>query len=80
MAVPASRAHAESRFSAIERRQQKALGEQEQRTLDIDANTLRLKALRLAKELADRTAIETKKTETAEKLAARVARRKPASA
>jgi hypothetical protein len=75
--VPASRAHAESRFSAIEKRQQKALGEIEQRTLDIDANTARLKALRLAKAQADIDAVEAKKAEGASKLAARVARRPP---
>lgn len=60
--ISISRTHAENRFSAIEKRQQKALSEQEEKTLKIAENTARLKTLRLAKEAADLADAATPKT------------------
>lgn len=48
--ISISRTRAENRFAAIEKSQQKALNEQEEKALKISENTLRLKALRLAAE------------------------------
>ncbi len=67
--ISASRARAESRFSEIERRQQKALSEQQQAMNAVDANTARLKALRLAKAAADEREAEELKQSRAAKLA-----------
>ncbi len=51
--ISISRTNAENRFAAIEKAQQKALGEQEEIALKIRKNTTHLKSLRLAKEAAD---------------------------
>lgn len=59
--ISASRRHAENRFAMIEKRQQKALSEQDQKRKEMDENTLRLKALRMAKEEAERLASEVKR-------------------
>ncbi len=58
--ISASRSHAENRFAAMEKRQHKALSEQEVAERAINENTARLKALRLAKEAKDRAERPTK--------------------
>ncbi len=52
--ISASRARAENRFAALEKRQLKVLSEQEEAERAISENTARLRALRLAKEAEDR--------------------------
>lgn len=47
------RTRAENRFAAIEKSQQKAINEQEEKARKVSENTARLKALRLAKEAKD---------------------------
>lgn len=60
--ISISRTRAENRFAAIEKSQQKAINEQEEKALRISENTARLKALRLAKEAADLAENPTKKS------------------
>lgn len=59
--ISISRTRAENRFAAIEKSQQKALDEQQEKAQKISENTARLKALRLAKEATDLEAGNTKK-------------------
>lgn len=51
--ISAARTRAENHFTAIEKRQKKALSEQEAAAVAVSENTARLKALRLAKEAED---------------------------
>jgi len=73
--ISATRLRAESRFAEIERRQQKALSEQEEEALAIAENTARLKALRLEREANDRVKDLMKKS-----TAAAAKKKKPARA
>lgn len=66
--VSALRARAEARFSEIERRQRKAMSEEQAEKAAVDANTARLKALRLAKEDDDRRSAEAVKLAKTEAL------------
>ncbi|HEY4202861.1 MAG TPA: hypothetical protein VGM83_20100 [Devosiaceae bacterium] len=59
--ISAIRLRAETRFAEIEKRQQRALNEQEQISRAVDENTARLKALRLAKEARERLEAEAKR-------------------
>lgn len=72
--ISASRRHAENRFAMIEKRQQKALSDEDQKRQETDENTARLKALRLAKEEADKVAVEAKRTASAKTIRTRLAR------
>lgn len=62
--ISISRTRAENRFATIERRQQAALSEQEETARMISENTVRLKALRLAKEAKNLANAPAKKTRT----------------
>lgn len=52
--ISAARTRAEKRFASMEKRQKRALSEQEEIAQAVAAKTARLKALRLAKEINDR--------------------------
>lgn len=72
--VSALRARAEARFSEIERRQRKALSEEQAERAAVDANTVRLKALRLAREDETRRNAEAAKQAKTEALLKRRAK------
>lgn len=59
-----SRVRTENRVATIERRQQAALSEQEETARMISENTVRLKALRLAREAKNLANGPAKKTRT----------------
>lgn len=59
--ISISKTRAETRFDAIEKRQQVVLSEQEETARAVSANTARLKALRLAREAKFLAAASKKK-------------------
>ena len=70
--ISISRTNAENRFAAIEKAQQKVLGEQELIVLKIRKNTAYLKSLRLAKEAANLGNTTTNKNGTKKRAAKRI--------
>ncbi|HUV33241.1 MAG TPA: hypothetical protein VMW31_06685 [Devosiaceae bacterium] len=52
--ISATRSRAESRFAAVEKRQQKVLGEHEEAARAVRERTARLRAERLAREAGER--------------------------
>ncbi len=70
--ISISRTQAESRFTAIEKAEQKTLGEREEIALKNSKKTAHLKAMRLAKEEADLADSPPKKIGTKKRAATRI--------